>query len=115
LENSNGRSTSTRQRRDGAPQRSPFPTHWSLDLPDHPADYPEACLVYIRRTTQTGSVSVLGHDFPVDDQWVGRLVRCQVLLSEHRIHFFRLRRRDPQDQPLLNEITYELPRRPFQE
>jgi len=88
----------TRQRRDGAPQRSPFPTHGSLDLQDHPADYPEAYPVYIRRTTQTGSVSVLGHDFPVDDQWGGRLVRCQVLLSEHRIHFFRLRRRDPQDQ-----------------
>ena len=105
----------TRQRRDGAPQRSPFPTNWSLDLQDHPADYPEACLVYIRRTTQTGSVSVLGHDFSVDDQWGGRLVRCQVVLSEHCIRFFRLRRRDPQDQPLLREISYELPRRPFQE
>ena len=105
----------TRQRRDGAPARFPFPANGSLNLQDHPADYPEARLVYIRRTTQTGSVSVLGYDFPVDDQWAGRLVRCEVLLTEHRIRFFRLRRRAPQEQPLLKEVAYELPRRPFQE
>ena len=105
----------TRQRRDSAPQRTPFPTNWSLDLQAHPADYPDASLIYIRRTAQTGAVSILGHDVPVEEQWAGRLVRCQVLLAQQRIRFFRLRRRNPQDQPLLKEITYELPQRPFQE
>lgn len=105
----------TRQRRDTAPARTRFPDHWALDLQYHPADYPQARLVYIRRTTQTGRVSVLGHEFEVDDHWTGRLLRCEVWLAENCLRFFRLRRRAPQDQPLLKEVAYELPRRPFRE
>lgn len=105
----------TRQRRDSAPQRRPFPSEWQFDLQAHPADYPGARLVYIRRTNQQGWVNLLGHSFPVDQHWAGRLVRCEVLLQEARIYFYQLRRRAPKEQPILNEIHHEIPRRPFRE
>lgn len=105
----------TRQRRDAAPERRPFPASWELDWQHHPADYPGARLVFIRRTTQTGQATVLGHRFVVDDKWSGRLVRCEVMLNEGVLRFYRLRRRSPAEQPLLREVAYELPRRRFRE
>ncbi len=105
----------TRQRRDQAPARRAFPVAWELDLQHHPADYAGARLVFIRRTSQAGHATVLGHRFAVDDKWAGRLVRCEVLLHEGRIRFYRLRRRAPAEQPLLREVAYELPRRRFRE
>lgn len=105
----------TRQRRDSAPERRSFPDRsgWSLDLQFHPADYPNARLVYIRRTNQQGAVRLLGQSFPVDHNWTARLVRCEVLLQEARICFYQLRRRAPKEQPMLKEITHEIPRRRF--
>ena len=103
----------TRQRRDSAPPRRAFPAEWQLDLQFHPADYPGARLVYIRRSNQQGWVTLLGQTFPVDRKWAGRLVRCEVALHEARIRFYQLRRRAPNEQPLLNEITHEIPRRRF--
>jgi hypothetical protein len=103
----------TRQRQDSAPQRRPFPKGCNLDLQVHPADYPTARLVYIRRTNQQGMVTMLGQSFPVDRNWTGRLVRCEVLLHEARICFYQLRRREPKEQPILNEIIHEIPRRKF--
>lgn len=105
----------TRQRRDAAPERRPFPTSWKLDLQRHPADYPGARLIFIRRTTQAGQANVPGHRLAVDDKWGGRLVRCEVLLGEGVVRFYRLRRRAPAEQPLLREVAYELPRRRFRE
>lgn len=105
----------TRQRRDSAPDRRGFPERWNLSLQHHPADYPGARLVYIRRTSQAGAVSLLGQGFVVDDTWAGRLVRCEVLLCEQVIRFYRLRRRAPAEQPLLHEAVYHLPRRGFRE
>lgn len=105
----------TRQRRDTAPARRPFPEAWELDLQAHPADYAEARMVFIRRTTQAGRVSLLGHHFAVDAKWAGRLIRCEVMLSQGLIHFYQLRRRAPFEQPLLGEAAYELPRRRFRE
>lgn len=105
----------TRQRRDAAPERRPFPGPWQLDLQHHPADYAAARLVFIRRTTQAGQVSLLGRRFAVEPQWAGRLVRCEVVLSQGLIAFYRLRRRAPSEQPLLRRTVYELPRRPFRE
>ena len=46
---------------------------------------------------------------------VHRLVRAEVHLTANTIRFYALRRREPTDQPLLNEIPYELPKRPFKE
>ena len=60
-------------------------------------------------------VTLLGRTFPVDPQWIGRLVRCEVLLNKGKIRFYQLRRRTPQDQPLLSEVVYHLPKRPFHE
>lgn len=105
----------TRQRRDSSPERIAFPTDWELTLQHHPADYDAARVVFIRRTTQSGDVRILGRRFPVDPMWAGRLVRCDVLLSQAEISFYRLRRREPTEQPLLRTTPYELPRRRFRE
>lgn len=98
-------------RQERAPARREFPPYWRLNLQTHP----QGRLVYLRRTTERGQVSLLGRQFPVDPLWPHRLVRCEVLLDTHRIRFYRLRRRAPKDQPLLNEFPYTLPRRRFRE
>ena len=53
--------------------------------------------------------------FAVDRHWLHRLVRAEVNLDDNTIRFFALRRREPTDQPLLNKVSYTLPKRPFQE
>jgi len=64
-------------------------------------------VIFLRRTTDTGSASVLETSLAVDKQWPNRLVRCEldVLTSELKIH--ALRRRQPDWQPLL--VTRKLP------
>jgi hypothetical protein len=99
----------TVSRREAAPRRRPFPKGWQLDLQAHP----RGRLIFIRRTDHQGEVYFLGRTFPVDPHWQGRLVRCEFLLSQERIRFIQLRRRDPKHQPLLNEVDYQLPIRPF--
>lgn len=98
-------------RADGAPSRRPFPPNWNLDLQAHPT----GCVIFLRRTNEHGVLSLLGRSFPVALNWPHRLVRCEVHLTQGRIRFFALRRREPRDQPLLGEIPYVLPRRRFQE
>ncbi len=98
-------------RRESAPSRNAFPKGWQLDLQTHP----QGRIIFIRRTNASGKVTLLGHTFLVDPHWTGRLVRCEVLLSKGKIRFFQLRRRAPQEQPLLNEATYHLPKRRFHE
>lgn len=55
---------------------------------------------------------LLGRAFPVELP-AHRLVRCEVLLKEGCIRFYRLRRREPFQQPLIGEVVYQLPRRKF--
>ncbi len=98
-------------RLEGAPPRRPFPPDWHLDLQAHPGGR----IVFLRRTTETGTVQLLGHTFVVDDLWPHRLVRCEVDLDAERIQFYRLRRRAPEQQPLVGEVPYVLPRRRFRE
>jgi len=95
---------------EAAPLRRPFPKNWTLDLqaPLH------GTIIYLRRTDDRGCVSILGHSFQVDPHWVHRLVRAELHLDEHLIRFFALRRRQPVDQPLLNELPYTLPQKPCQ-
>jgi len=95
-------------RRDAA-ERRPFPDPWQLDLQAHP----HGRIVFIRRTTEQGYVTFLGRTFLVDPLWIRRHVRCEVQLDEHHIGFYALRRRAPNEQPLLNEASYILPRRRF--
>ena len=94
-----------------APPRRPFPEGWKLDLQAHP----QGKIIYIRRTGEKGTVNFLGHRFLVDEHWLHRLVRCEVDLQAKRIKFYRLRRREPTDQPCLGEVVYKLPRKRFHE
>ena len=72
-------------------------------------------LVYLRRTNALGEVEVLGRSFEVDRQWVNRLVRIVVDLKAGRLRCYRLRRREPSDQPLLREIRHRVPDRGLRE
>lgn len=94
---------------ESAPARGPFPEGWHFDL-DAPLT---GTLIYLRRTNARGELTLLGHRWAVDPHWVHRLVRCEVHLSQQRILCFALRRRDPADQPLLAEIQYQRPNKPF--
>ncbi len=102
-------------RREAAPDRGPFPEDWALDLQTHPADTPASRMIFVRRTNASGEVRVLGRSFEVSEAWASRLVRCEVDLAGEQIRFHRLRRREPRDQPVLAEVAYRLPRRPFAE
>lgn len=97
--------------RASAPARVPVPRRWRLDLqaPLH------GRLIFLRRTTERGAVSLLGHTISVDEHWCHRLVRCEVLLDDQRMRFYALRRAQPDAQPLLREIPYTLPERRFKE
>ena len=71
--------------------------------------------MYLRRTSATGAVEVLGRSFEVDPHWLNRLVRVEVDLDGGRIRIYRLRRREPRDQPLLKEVHHRITRRKFSE
>lgn len=81
-------------------------------LPDLTAP-PSGRLVFLRRTGDGGSVSILRRTYPVDPRWVHRLVRGELDLDARRLRFFALRRRVPTDQPLLREVDFEPPARWF--
>jgi putative transposase len=104
-----------RQRRaariEAAPVRRPFPRGWRLDLQAHP----QWRLVFLRRSNERGEVQLLGRTFAVDRLWQHRLVRAEADLKARRIRFYTLRRRAPDQQPLVNETAYVVPRRPFSE
>jgi hypothetical protein len=98
-------------RLEAAPRRRPFPRDWELDL----QKLVRGRLVYLRRTSSLGVVEVLGRSFEVDRQWVNRLVRIEVDLKAGLLQIYRLRRREPADQPLLKEIRHRIPDRGMQE
>ena len=94
---------------ESAPPRRPFPARWAFD----PRVRPQGRLVFLRRTSDDGAVTFLGHTFPVDPAWCHRLVRAEVDLAAQAIRFYALRRRDPLWQPLLRTVSYEFPHRRF--
>ncbi|MGI8657660.1 MAG: hypothetical protein ACR2K4_02670 [Candidatus Limnocylindria bacterium] len=91
---------------EAAPPRAAFPEH-ELDL----RAAPSGRLIFLRRTSDAGTVSVLNRRYLVDDHWPHRLVRAELDLDARRLRFFALRRREPTDQPLLSELAYEPPPR----
>lgn len=99
------------QRIDSSPPRSPFPSNWTFDLQARP----QGQMVYIRRTSDKGTVFILGHTIMVDERWPHRLIRCEIDLQRKRMCFFRLRRKDPGDQPCLGEIIYSPREKEFRE
>ena len=96
---------------ESAPARWEFPPRWKLDL-SQPLS---GAVIFLRRTDEKGHVQLLGHDYHVSDSWCHRLVRCQVDLTAGRIRIYRLRRREPTQQPLLKTIPYQTPTKPFNE
>jgi transposase-like protein len=96
---------------EAAPQRRPFPAGWQLDLQAKP----QGRLIYLRRTDGQGGVEVLGRQWQVSENWPHRLVRVEVNLTGERLRIYTLRRRDPNSQPLVLDVPYQLPQRRFQE
>ena len=74
---------------------------------------PDGQLIYLRRTTDKGVIALLGHAWEIDPLWQHRLVRSEIDLKAGRISFYRLRRREPADQPLIKTVSYLLPERRF--
>jgi len=96
---------------EAAPPRGPFPKPWRLDLQARL----KGRMVYLRRTDAEGRAEVLGRAFDVDRHWAHRLVRAEVDLDGGKIRFYRLRRREPGDQPLLKEVVHRIRSKPFHE
>jgi hypothetical protein len=90
-------------------RRVPEYFHLDLQAPAH------GRVVFLRRTDDNGGVVVLGHHLPVDPLWPHRLVRAEVDLDEHHIDIYRLRRREPLEQPLVCTVDHRLPIRRFTE
>lgn len=100
----------TAARRDAAPTRRRFPKGFKLDL-NAPL---KGTIIYLRRSDEQGKVTLLAQSFPVAQHWPHRLVRCEVNFTHQRIRFYAMRRRDPHQQPLLRELPYFRPNKPFQ-
>ena len=94
-----------------APPRRAFPRRWRLNLQSRL----EGRMVYLRRTDAEGRAEVLGRAFDVDRHWAHRLVRAEVDLDAGVIRFYRLRRREPGDQPQLKEVVHRITSKPFHE
>ena len=96
-------------RMEHSPRRRPFLTDWSLNLQARPCRQ----VIYLRRTDAQGYVSLLGQSFPIDPVWPHRLLRCEVDFEHHQIRCYRLRYREPTQQPLVKTIEYVLPTKRF--
>ncbi len=99
----------TVRRREAAPDRRPFPHRFRLDL-NAPL---KGTMIFLRRSNERGAIHLLGKAVVADKHWVNRLVRCEVEFTHRRMRFYALRRRDPGDQPLLLELPYIRPDKPF--
>ena len=96
---------------ESAPRRRALPRRWHLDLQSRP----RGRIIYLRRTSSVGTVEVLGRSFDVDPHWLNRLVRVEVDLDGDKIRMYRLRRREPRDQPLLRELHHHIENKKFSE
>jgi hypothetical protein len=95
-------------RQESAPPRRPFPTRWCQREPEPPRGE----IIYLRRTDQQGRVRILGQPFLVDRSWPHRLVRCELTLPQGDLRFYALRRRQPDEQPLLRQVAHRFHFRP---
>lgn len=93
---------------DGAPPRLPFPA--DVD-PLGRSMPPDGRMIFLRRTNDSGFISVLGHQLHVNRLWPHRLVRAELHLAAGRIEFYGLRRREPLNQPILGRLPYAIPDR----
>lgn len=86
-----------------APERRVMPKDFRLDLSRPLA----GSLTFIRRTNAEGRVQCLGHSWPISADWVHRLVRLDVDLSQGQVTSFALRRREPNEIRLLRSFRYQ--------
>jgi hypothetical protein len=91
-------------------QRRRFPRRFKLNL-RAPLN---GTIIYLRRSNDRGNVDLLGRRFLVDQHWCHRLVRCEVDFTHQHIRFYALRRSAPDSQPMLRELPYRRPNKPFQ-
>ena len=96
---------------ESAPERLAFPKRWRLNLQSRP----RGRIIDLRRTSAVGTVEVLGRSFEVDKHWLNRLVRVELDLDGNKLGIYRLRRREPQDQLLLRELSHRIKKKKFSE
>lgn len=89
-----------------APARLPWPQDWQWK----PSQLPAGTVIYLRRTSERGKVTFLGHSWLIDPHWCHRLIRAEVDLRQHEIRCFALRRNAPTEQPLLQVMPYDYPK-----
>jgi hypothetical protein len=65
-------------------------------------------IMFIKRTNNKGWTNVQGNSWEIDDLWTNKLVRVEIIVKKHIINFCKLRRREPNNQPLLNSHEYLL-------
>lgn len=92
---------------EAAPTRRPF----SGTLPPPEPGPPHGQIIFVRRLDDAGRATILERHYPVDPGWSHRLVRAELDLDTLALRFYRLRRREPADQPLLAQLPYALPSR----
>ena len=97
-----------RARIEQAPPRRKFPPKWQYNAEQR---VKRGRIIFIRRTNDQGMAEGLGHKYVVDEHWANRLVRCEVNIAGKEIGFYRLRRSEPDKQPLLRKVAYQLPSR----
>ena len=85
-------------RQDRLPKRRPFPAQTA------DAKLTTGTIIFIRRTSETGTVRVLEQTYLADPQWPHRLVRVEVPIATLSLRFFRLRRKAPDRQPLIKQL-----------
>ena len=93
---------------DDAPKRRPLPLPWQPNLQAHP----QGVVIFIRRTSEAGALSLLGHTFEVDPLRPHRLVRSEIPLGNQTIRFHALHRRDTNHQPLFARLLILFPADP---
>ena len=89
-----------------APPRRAWPGTWQF----HPELLRAGDVIFIRRTSEAGRLTLLGHTWLVDRSWCHRLVRAEVDLRRGEIRCVALRRHDPVAQPTLAVLPYDYPR-----
>jgi hypothetical protein len=88
---------------DLSPKRRPFPAKSVA------AKLTSGTIVFIRRTSETGTVRVLEQTYLADPQWPHRLVRVEVNVATLALRIFRLRRKAPERQPLIKQLNLKGP------
>jgi transposase len=98
-------------RRDVTPNRWKIPYNWKLNYQTRPTGK----VIFIRRTDTQSHISVMGHAWLLSCIGPHRLVRAEVDLTANEISFYRLRRREPDDQEWLGTAEYHFPNKAFKE